>query len=123
MNSPKRLIQRVADQIHLVALCRPLLLAVDGLSSYVGAFRRAFRSPLPRRGVEGRRRLIAWPDIAIVQVVKQRSGGDFRIDRRIVQGGKAMVERLLTQSLGGKVINTAYILTVRSKKDEINKLR
>ncbi len=105
----KQLIQQVADKIRQVALCRPLLLAVDGLSSYVGAFRRAFRSPLPRRGQQGRSRLIAWPDIAIVQVVKQRSATDFKIDRRIVQGDKVAVEHLLTQSRGGKVINTAYI--------------
>lgn len=105
----KQLIQQVADQIRLIALCRPLLLAVDGLSSYVGAFRRAFRSPLPRRGKRGRNRLISWPDIAIVQVVKQRSAGNFNVDRRIVHGGQALVERLLAQSLGGKVINTAYI--------------
>lgn len=105
----KQLIQQVADGVRQVALCRPLLLAVDGLASYVGAFRRAFRSSRPRRGQCGRSRLLSWSDIAIVQVVKQRSAGEFRIDRRIVQGSKAMVERLLTQSLGGNVINTAYI--------------
>ena len=105
----KRLIQQVADGVRQVALCRPLLLAVDGLASYVGAFRRAFRSPLPRRGQGGRSRLLSWPDIAIVQVVKQRSAGEFRVDRRIVQGSKALVERLLIQSLGGTLINTAYI--------------
>ncbi len=65
------LIQSVADQVRQVALCRPLLLAVDGLASYVGAFQRAFRSPLPNWGSEkGRPRLVAWADIQIVQVVK-----------------------------------------------------
>ena len=105
----KQLIQQVADKIRQIALCRPLLLAVDGLVSYVGAFQRAFRSPLPRWGKGGRRRLIAWQDIAIVQVVKQRFTADFKIERRIVQGEKTMVERMLTQSRGGKCINTAYI--------------
>lgn len=40
--SPKRklkLIQALADQIRQIALCRELLLAVDGLASYVKAFR------------------------------------------------------------------------------------
>lgn len=105
----KQLIQQVADKIRQVALCRPLLLAVDGLASYVGAFQRAFRSPLPRWGQGGRRRLVAWENIAIVQVVKRRSASGLTIDRRIVQGGKAMVERLLVQSKGGTCINTAYI--------------
>ncbi len=73
--SPKRdlaLIQRVADKIKNMALCRPLLLATDGLSSYVRAFHQAFRSKFPRcKGEPGRCKLISWPDIAIVQVVKQ----------------------------------------------------
>lgn len=105
----KHLIRQVADKIRQVALCRPLLLAVDGLASYVGAFQRAFRSPLPRWGQKGRCRLVAWENIAIVQVVKQRSAGRLTIERRIAQGGKAMVERLLVQSKGGTCINTAYI--------------
>jgi len=71
----KQLIQQVTDKVRQVALCRPLLLAMDGLSSYVGAFRRSFRSPLPRRGEGGRSRLISWTDIAMVQVVKHRSAG------------------------------------------------
>ena len=48
----KSLIQALADQIRSMALCRPLLLAVDGLPSYVKAFQRAFRSKVspPRFG-------------------------------------------------------------------------
>ncbi len=91
--SPKRdksLIQDLADQVCSLALCRPLLIAVDGLPSYVTAFRQAFRSPLPRWGEPGRPRLVAWPDIAIVQVVKQRTAEGLQIDRRIVQGSTAM---------------------------------
>ena len=43
----KKLIRRLADQIQAMALCRPLVLAVDGLPSYIGAFRQAFRAKLP----------------------------------------------------------------------------
>jgi hypothetical protein len=93
-----------------MALCRPLLLAVDGLASYITAFRQAFRSPLPRQpGESGRCRLVAWPDIAIVQVVKQRQEGLLNIERRIVQGGTAMVERLIQATQGQGMINTAFI--------------
>ena len=105
----KQLIRQLAQKVRQVALCRPLLLAVDGLSSYVDAFRRAFRSPLPRRGGVGRPRLIAWKKIAIVQVIKRRSANGLTIERRIVQEGKKLVEALLTQSQGGVCINTAYI--------------
>src|SRR5258708_31820812 len=62
------LIQALANQVRQMARCRPLLLAVDGLASYVTAFQRAFRSSAPRRGARHQAHLIAWPDIAIVQV-------------------------------------------------------
>ena len=61
------LIQALANQIKAVALCRPLLLAVDGLASYVTAFRNSFRTAVPRwQGEKGRPKLFSWPKIAIV---------------------------------------------------------
>lgn len=96
------LIGALMDKVRQVALCRPLLIAVDGLSSYVKATRKAFRSPL-RTGKGGRPRLIPWPHVAIVQVVKSRT--DRSITRRMVQGCPEMIARLL----GGGTINTAYI--------------
>lgn len=88
--------------------CR--LLAVDGLASYVSVFQSVFHSPLPRFGQPDRPKRVAWQQIAIVQVVKQRTGGTLRINRRIVQGVAAMIDQLIQQSQGSKgVINTAYI--------------
>jgi transposase-like protein len=109
-NRDKQLIRQLVQKIRAVALCRPLLLAVDGLSSYVKAFQAAFRSQLPRWGQPGRPQLVAWPDIAIVQVVKQRAAGLLTIERRIVQGCPQQIARLLalSQKMVG-VINTAYI--------------
>jgi len=105
------LIQALVDKVRAIALCRPLLLAADGLVSYVTAFRMAFRSKVPRwRGEMGRCKLVSWPDIAIVQVVKQRVARVLTIDRRIVQGSQEMVERLIQATQNGKgVINTAFI--------------
>jgi transposase-like protein len=105
------LIQALADKVRAVALCRPLILAVDGLSTYITAFRLTFRSKLPRRqGQGGRCKLIAWPDIAIVQVIKQRGKAVFTVERRIVQGSQEMVESLIQVTQKGKgMINTAYI--------------
>ncbi|MCP4211992.1 MAG: IS1 family transposase [Halieaceae bacterium] len=106
----KKLIQRLAEQIQAIALCRPLVLAVDGLPSYVGAFRRAFRAKLPRRGRSGRCQWVPWPDIAIVQMVKQRADGVLRVERRIVQGCAQTITSLRQSSQGiPGVINTAYI--------------
>jgi len=65
--SPHRdlaLIVALVSLVRAIARCRPLLLAVAGLSSYVRAFQDAFRSPL-LTGQPGRPRLVAWPDIAI----------------------------------------------------------
>jgi transposase-like protein len=105
------LIQSLVDKVRAIALCRPLLLAVDGLASYVTAFRMAFRSKVPHwRGEIGRCKMVSWPDIAIVQVVKQRVEGVLTVDRRIVQGSQEMVERLIKATQNGKgVINTAFI--------------
>jgi len=105
------LIQALVDKVRAIALCRPLLLAVDGLASYVTAFRLAFRSKLPhRRGEIGRCKMVPWAGIAIVQVVKQCVEGILTIDRRIVQGSQEMVERLIKTTQQGKgMINTAFI--------------
>lgn len=111
--SPHRdmdLIQTLANKIRNLALCRPLLLAVDGLASYVSAFQKAFRTALPRRkGELGRPQLISWPNIAIVQVVKQRVEGHLNISRRIVQGSEMMVKSLIQKTQSQGVINTAFI--------------
>lgn len=111
--SPHRdldLIQALANKIRNMALCRPLLLAVDGLASYVTAFRKAFRAALPRRkGELGRPQLVAWPNVAIVQVVKQRIDGCLNVSRRIVQGSETMVQALIQKTQGTGMINTAYI--------------
>jgi hypothetical protein len=104
----KGLIRALVAQIRSVALCRELLLAVDGLVSYVDAFQKAFRTPL-RSGQLGRPRLIAWQGINIVQVVKRRSVNKLTIERRIVQGDCQRVQTCLTTSQGGGQINTAFI--------------
>lgn len=104
----KHLIDKVMAQVRACALCRPLLIAVDGFSAYVNATRKAFRTPL-RLGQQGRPRLIAWENIAIVQVVKQRKNRDWSIKRRIVQGCETMIGNLIERTQGHGGINTAYI--------------
>jgi transposase-like protein len=103
------LIVALVRQVRACALCRPLLLCVDGLISYVRAFQQAFRTPL-RTGKQGRPRLIAWPDINIAQVVKQyQRRRVIGVVRRIVQGTEEQVRHLLKSSQSGGMINTAYI--------------
>lgn len=102
------LIEELINQVRKMALCRPLLIAVDGLSSYVTAVQSAFRSPL-RLGRLGRPKLIPWLDVQIVQVVKRKSTQGLEIERRIVQGCRKQVEQLIQSSQQGGVINTAFI--------------
>ena len=110
--SPRRdkvLIQALVDKVRAMALCRPLLVAVDGLPSYVKAFQRAFRSKLPRHGQPGRCQWRAWSELAIVQVVKSRTTGQFKVTRRIVQGCADQIRDLIQSSQGQGGINTAFI--------------
>jgi transposase-like protein len=107
------LIQSLVDKVRAIALCCPLLLAADGLVSYVTAFRMAFRSKVPHwRGEIGRCKMVSWPNIAIVQVVKQRVEGVLTVDRRIVQGSKGMVDRLIKATQNGKGV-TPYLRWVQ----------
>ncbi len=104
------LLQKMAQQVRAIALCRPLLIAVDGLNIYLNVFRDAFRTGIPRLpGQIGRMVLVQWPNIAIVQVIKSKQAGTWDIKRIIVQGTKSMIEQLLQTSQGGGKINTAYI--------------
>ena len=109
----KNLITQIAEKIRNVCLCRPLLLEVDGLASYVTAFRKVFRSPVPRHGEPGRRKLRPWDNINITQVVKQskssREDDSSYVEQRIVQGSPEQIDKLRQKSGGGKTINTAYI--------------
>jgi hypothetical protein len=104
----KSLIGALAEQVRQWALCRPILLAVDGFSAYLKAFRAAFRSPY-NGGKGGRPRLYVWEEVAIVQVIKRRVGDALTIERRIAQGCAQLVERLLAVTQQGGVINTAFI--------------
>lgn len=104
----KSLIRQFAHKMRQVARCRPLLITVDGLASCINAFQKAFRSPVPRRG-GGRPRLIAWPDITLVQLIKQRSALGLTIQRCLVHGTPQVVHDLVARSQQGGVINTAYI--------------
>lgn len=105
----KSLIQTIADKVKKMALCRPILIAVDGLPSYVSAFQKAFRSKLPRFGQVGRCKWRPWSELNLVQVVKQRTSGNFQIIRRIVQGEPEQIEQLIQTSQGQGGINTAFI--------------
>ena len=105
----QRLIAALAHQVRGWALPAPLLVAVDGWAAYVRCFRQAFRTP-QKTGKRGRPRLIPWEGVVIGQVIKQRQlRRVIAVTRRLVQGSEAALTRLLADSQGGGVLNTAYI--------------
>jgi hypothetical protein len=111
--SPHRdrsLIQTLTDKVRQMALCRPLLLAVDGLPGYVKAFGRSFRTKVPRLGRPGRSKWYIWSAVSIVQVIKRRLPSGLEIERRVAQGDPNQVAHLIAMTQNGSgVINTAYI--------------
>lgn len=105
----KHLVRALADMVKRWALCRDLLIAVDGFSAYVDAFRKAFRTPVKDKKGPGRPRLWEWPNVAVVQVVKKRTKETFSVTRRVALGCEEMVKRLLHTTQNGGQINTSYI--------------
>lgn len=105
----KTLLATVVAQVVNVALCRPIVWAVDGLATYVGVIQQAFRTAL-RTGKRGAPRKIAWPNVGIVQVIKRRTAGPLSIERRVYQGDPALIQSVILTSQGGSGgINTAFI--------------
>jgi hypothetical protein len=108
----KSLIERVMAQVRAAAgsVAQPILVAVDGLPAYPKAIRTAF-SDKRYSGKPGRPPLLPWPDLHIVQVVKQQQGYKLsKISRRLAHGCLNRVYDLIAMSqVGLGQINTAYI--------------
>ena len=105
----QRLVRQVVALIAASAIVAPLLLVVDGFASYVEVFRQVFRTRV-HGGGRGAPRKVPWPDVVIGQVVKQYAGKRVvGVTRRLRQGSSALAERLLAQTPGCQVLNTAYM--------------
>lgn len=103
------LLRTLAAWVHAWSVPAPLLVAVDGLAGYLDAFHRALRSPQPT-GKAGRPPLIPWTGVVMGRVIKQyQRRRVVGVERELAQGTAAEAERLLTQSQGGGVLNTAFI--------------
>lgn len=103
------LILRLVQVVRRCAMTAALLVCVAGLSSYITAFRRVFRQPIPT-GHRGRPRLVAERGLLLAQMVKQSSRRHVvGVSRRVVQGSAEAIAAVLASSHSGKEINTAYI--------------
>jgi transposase-like protein len=104
------LIVALMHKVRACALRRSMLICSDGLAAYRRAIRQVFRDPQARSGRYGRPHLKPWRGLYIAQVVKQYAGHRVvAITRRIIQGRRGAVERLLRRTPGSGGINTAYI--------------
>ena len=104
-----KLITSVVEKVCQCALSLAILVCVDGLSSYVTAFRRVFRYPV-RTGRRGRPRLIPEKGLLLGQVVKQyRQRHVVSVAKRVVYGTAEAIAAVLAATGGGTGINTSYI--------------
>lgn len=104
------LIQRLVNLVRLAWLPgTTLLIGVDGLSSYVNAFWRAFRE----KGYTGKRGRPPYRlpgGIWLAQVIKSYSGRRLSdVVRRVLWGSEAQVMEQLRQTKTGEQINTSYV--------------
>ncbi len=110
--SPHRdgtLIRRLVERVRACASRLDILVCVDGLSSYVTAFRRAFRVPV-RTGRPGRPRLVLPEGFLLGQVVKQYAQRRVTgVRQRVVEGTAAAITTALTATKSGTTLNTAFI--------------
>jgi hypothetical protein len=84
---------RLVEKIRACALCRPLLVGVDGWRAYPTILRHVFREATPSRRERPHLRL--WDRLVIAQVIKQY---EYRrvigVLHRVVEGTAVQVTRL-----------------------------
>jgi transposase-like protein/IS1 family transposase len=104
------LVRHLLGRVRRCATRAPMLFCTDGFRAYPRAIRETFRDPLPT-GKPGRPRWQHWKTLHIAQVVKHYAQRRVvSVERRILRGTAAQVEKLRRRSQGGDgVINTAYI--------------
>ncbi len=109
MHRDEALLTALMQKVRACALCRPLLVCVDGWRAYPGVVLHVFREAVPWRRL-GRPHLRLWDGLVIAQVVKQHQHGHVvGVLHRLAHGTAAQVEALLNQTQGGGVINTAFM--------------
>ena len=107
----RHLADRLLSQVR--ACCQPLrarLFCTDGWSAYPNSIRRAFREKVKTTAGRGRACLQVWPDVFIATVIKRTAKKRVvEVIRRMAQGTLEQAQKLLSQSQGGSVLNTAFI--------------
>jgi IS1 family transposase len=107
----RRLADRLLQQVR--ACCRPLqaiLVCTDGWTAYPGSIRRAFREKVKRTAGCGRACLQVWSELCIATIIKRTEKKRVvEVIRKMRLGTLQQANALLQASLGGSVLNTAFI--------------
>ncbi len=103
----RALILRLAQLVWRCAVVAPLLVISDGFAAYPSAWGRVFRTA-QRTGRRGAPRRVSWPQLNIVQVIKDCRGAVGMVSR-LVKGGGTQIVALLHTTPSCLVANTAYI--------------
>jgi transposase-like protein len=101
-----RLLVLLATKVKACAIQGPLVLVSDGWKAYLSAWQKVFRHP-HKTGKRGRPPLVAWPEVALAQIVKWREAGRVLGIRECrLAGCWQQIACLLPTE---QVLNTAYI--------------
>jgi len=107
----RRLADRLLQQVRVC--CRPLqalLVCTDGWAAYPGSIKRAFREKVKRTAGRGRACLQVWSELCIATVIKRtQKKRVVEVTRKMTWGTLEQASILLQASLGGSVLNTAFI--------------
>jgi hypothetical protein len=105
----QRLLARLVAQVRAAARSLAILVCLDGLAGYLGAFRRGLGTRQPT-GKPGRPKLVPEAGLLIGQVVKQYAKRRvIACETRVAQGTAAAVAAVLAATRTGQQINTAFI--------------
>ncbi len=89
---------------------KAVLVVTDGWAAYPGSIKRAFREKVKETVGRGRAGLVVWPELHIGTVIKRTEKKRVvEVTRTMSHGSQEEAERLLQQSQGGNVLNTAFI--------------
>jgi transposase-like protein/IS1 family transposase len=107
----RHLADRLLTQVQACALAaRALLVATDGWAAYPKSIQRAFREKVKETAGRGRACLRIWKDLCIVTVIKRTEKKQVvEVTRTLTLGKEEQANKLLNQSQGGSVWNTAFI--------------
>jgi IS1 family transposase len=107
----RRLADRLLQQVR--ACCRTrhsILVCTDGWAAYPGSIKRAFREKVQRSAGRGRACLQVWSELCIATVIKRTEKKRVvEVTRKMTRGMLQQATILLQASLGGTVLNTAFI--------------